>query len=65
MTWQFHYLVLSGKNENANSKRYMHPNIHSSIISSSRGMEASYMSIKRQIERKHTHTHAQWTITQL
>ena len=29
------------KNENTNSKRHMHPNVHSSIIENRQGMEAN------------------------
>ena len=33
----------SEENENTNSKRYMHPNVHSSIIYSSQDMKQSTM----------------------
>ena len=32
---------ISGKDKNSNSKRYMHPNVHSSIIYNSQDMEAT------------------------
>ena len=34
---------ISEKNENANSKRYMHPYVHSSTIHNTQDMEATYM----------------------
>ena len=46
------------KNENINLKKYMHPNVHSSIIYSCQDMEATYVSINRRIDKKdmiHTH----------
>ena len=32
---------ISGENKNTNSKRYMHPNVHSSIIHNSQDIEAT------------------------
>ena len=40
MTQQFHSWVFS-KNKNTNLKRYMHPDIHSSIIYNSQEVEAT------------------------
>ena len=34
----------SAKNENSKSKRYMHPNVHSSSIHNSQDMEATQVS---------------------
>ena len=50
---------ISGKEENSNSKRYIHPNVHSSTICNSQDMEATEMSI----ERKYG-TCIQWNTTQ-
>ena len=32
---------ISGKDENSNSKRYMHPNVHSSTVYNSQNMETT------------------------
>ena len=39
--------IYSEKNENTNLKRYMHLNVHSSIICNSQDMEATYVSLSR------------------
>ena len=39
------YILL--KNKNTNLKRYMHPNVHSSMIYNSEDMEATLVSINR------------------
>ena len=36
---------ISGKDENSNSKRYMHPNVHSSIIYDSQDIEITQVPI--------------------
>ena len=36
---------ISGKNENTNLKKYMYPNVHSSIIYNSEDMETIQVSI--------------------
>ena len=42
MTQQFHFCIYIQKNpKNTNLKRYMHPNVHSSIIYNSHDMEAT------------------------
>ena len=38
---------ISEENNNTNLKRYMHPNIHSSIIYNYQDMEETYVFIKR------------------
>ena len=38
---------ISGKSENANLKRYMHPNVHSSTTYNIQDMEATQVSIDR------------------
>jgi len=45
--------------ENHNSKRYMHPNVHSSTVYNRQYMEATHMSINRKLIKKmwYTHTH--------
>ena len=43
---------ISRKNENTNSKRYMHPNVHSSTIFSSQDMEAIQVSTDRQMDKE-------------
>ena len=37
--------------ENPNSKRYMHPNVHSSTIYNSQEMEITYMFINRWMDK--------------
>ena len=48
--------LLSGihtwKNKNTDSKRYMHPNVHSSIIYNSQDTEATQFSINRQMDKE-------------
>ena len=41
MNQQFHSWVYIKKTKNINSKRYMYPNVHSSIIYNSQDMEAT------------------------
>ena len=41
MIQQFTAGYLSEENKNTNLKRYMHPNVHTSIIYSSKDMEAT------------------------
>ena len=57
---------ISEKNKNTNSKRYVHPKVHSSIIYSSQNMEADCPSTDKWINKIwcvciyiyiHTHTH--------
>ena len=43
---------MSGKDENTNLRRYMHPNIHSSTIYNSQHMEANQVSINRQTDKE-------------
>ena len=52
------------KPENTNSKRYMHSNVHSSIIYNSQDMEATYVFINRWME-KEDETYIQLNITRL
>ena len=42
----------SEENKNTNSKRYMHPRVHCSIISNSQDMEATYVSTDRLIDKE-------------
>ena len=52
MIKQFHsWVYIWEKKENTNSKRYLHPNIHSITIGNSQDMEANKVSIKRRIDR--------------
>ena len=51
---------ISAKHENTNWKRHVHPNVHSSAIYNSQGMEATHVSINRLKDREdvgHIHTH--------
>ena len=43
---------LSGKNENTNLRRYLHPNVHSSTIYNSHDMEATQVPINRQMDKE-------------
>ena len=43
---------ISGKNENSNLKRYMHPNIHSSTIYNSQDIEATQIPINRWMDKE-------------
>ena len=48
------------KNENSNSKRYMHPNVHSSTIYNSKDMETTPKGPSTDDwlkKKKNTHTH--------
>ena len=49
------YWYLSGENENTNSKRYMHPIIHCSIIYDSQPVEATKVSIDRWMDKDVKH----------
>ena len=53
----------SGKDESSNSKKYMHPNIHSSMIYNSQDMGATEVSISRWMDKEgvyiHTREHSQ------
>ena len=40
------------KNENTNSKRYMHPSVHSSTVYNSQKMEATSMSMDRLMSKE-------------
>ena len=64
---------ISRKNRNTNSKRYIHPSVHSSTIYNSQDMEVTQVPINRGIDKEdvcvyiyiyiyiHTHTHT-WYI---
>ena len=45
------YRLKKKQTQNANLKRYMHPNVHSSIIYNCQGMEGTKMSINRWMNR--------------
>ena len=45
---------ISEENNNTNLKRYMHPNIHSSIIYNYQDMEETYVFIKRWMDSEDT-----------
>ena len=47
MTQQFHSAYIPEKNKNINLKRYMHPNVHNSVICNCQDMEATQVSINR------------------
>ena len=47
---------MSGKNENTNLKRDVHPNVHSSTVYNSQDVEA--IQVLMDGYRRHTHTHA-------
>ena len=49
--------------ENSNSKRYMHPNVHSSTIYNSQDMEATKCPLTDELIKK-MYIHIQWNITQ-
>ena len=50
---------ISKGNEKINSKRYMYPDVHSSIIYDSQDMEVIEMSINRWMDKKDTYTYTQ------
>ena len=51
--------------QNSNSKRYMPPYVHCSTIHNSQGMDTTYMSINRGMDKGDAvDTHIQWKITQ-
>ena len=52
MIQQFHSWVYNEKNENTNSKRYMHLYVQSSIIYNSQDVEATEVSIDRWIDKE-------------
>ena len=43
--------------QNCNSKRYMHPSVHSSTIHNSHSMETTYMSTDREMDKDVVHIH--------
>ena len=43
---------IARKEENSNSERYTHPNVHSSTIYNSQDMEAMWMSINRWVDKE-------------
>ena len=45
-------LDISRKDENSNSKRYLHPNLHCSTIHSSQDMEATQVSIDKGMDKE-------------
>ena len=49
MIQQFTSGYISGKSENTNLKRYMHPSVHSSTIYHNQGMEGSKPVIHEQM----------------
>ena len=52
MIQQSHSWHISRKDENCNSKRYMHPNVHSSTIYNSQDMGATWMSTARGMDKQ-------------
>ena len=52
MTQQFHFWNRLEKNENTNSKEYMHPCVHCSIIYNSQDLEAAQVSTSRWVDKK-------------
>ena len=52
MIQQFHSLVYMQENENTNSKTYMNPNVHSSIVYNSQSMKAIEESINKWEDRE-------------
>ena len=48
---------ISKGNENTNSKRYLHPHVHSSTIYNSQHMEATQMFINRWMDKDVVYTH--------
>ena len=51
MFQQFYSWVYTEKKWNTNSKRYMHPNVHSNTIYNSQNMEATQMLIYRRMDK--------------
>ena len=45
MNQKFYFEILTWRNENSNSKRYIHPYVHYSIIFNSQDMGTMYVSI--------------------
>ena len=43
--------------QNENWKRYVHPNVHRSIIYNSQGMEATYASSNRRLDKENMMMH--------
>ena len=52
MTQQFHFWNRLEKNENTNSKEYMHHFVHCSTIYNSQDLEAAQVSISRWVDKK-------------
>ena len=63
------------KTKTLNSKRYMHPNVHSNTTDNSQVMEETLLPINKSMDNKdvmyiqthtyiHMYIHTQWTITQ-
>ena len=52
MIQQLYSWVYIQKNKNTNSKRYMHPNVHSSIIYNCQDMEATSVSINKWMDKE-------------
>ena len=64
MNQQFHSWVYiqKEKKENINSKRYMYPNAHSSVIYNGQDMEGIHPSTDKCIKKTYyTHTHTNTT----
>ena len=59
---------ISKENKNTNSKRYMHPNVHSSTIYNSQDMEATQVPVNRWLDYENIHVymwyiyHMEWTV---
>ena len=49
MIQQFQSWHISRKDENSNLKRYMHPNVHSSIIYNSQDVDTTQVPINRRL----------------
>jgi len=52
MTQQLYFCVYIPKNENSNSKIYVHPSVHSSITYTSQDMEAMSVFINRWMNKQ-------------
>ena len=52
---------MSGKNENTNLKRDVHPNVHSSTVYNSQDVEA--IQVLMDGYRRHTHTHTRISLS--
>ena len=52
MTQQFHsWVYIKKKKKNTNTKRYMHSNVHNSIIHNCQDMEVTWVSINRWMDK--------------